>query len=338
MTTDAIRRHIADATEHLLQSYETLGGINRVGRLSLPSRQAAAQILHHVDSLFFPGFVRDEPVSTNTLPFVTAHRLSTLYTDVAAPVAQNIAFNKAQIAQGSAVSSSSTAKNTVNSTDTDCSENSIDVDTDTLCRNAHMDASVDAEASDFALRFIAALPALRAQVALDVEALYQGDPACQSRAEVILAYPGLRATLVHRIAHFFWTNGAKLIARMMSEIAHSETGVDIHPGAQIGSHFHIDHGTGIVVGETTVIGNHVKIYQGVSLGALSVSRKKAGQKRHPTIEDHVTLYAGATILGGDTVVGHNSVIGGNVWLVQSVPPYSIVENDPRIKVGSKNPA
>ncbi len=121
----------------------------------------------------------------------------------------------------------------------------------------------------------------------------------------------------------------------MSEHVHGATGIDIHPGATIGKHFYIDHGTGVVVGETTVIGDHVKIYQGVSLGALSVSRKHAEKKRHPTIEDHVTIYAGATILGGDTVVGHHSVIGGNVWLVKSVPAHSIVESDPAIKIGSK---
>ncbi len=192
-----------------------------------------------------------------------------------------------------------------------------------------------AEATEIADAFIEALPGLRQLLLEDVQALHQGDPASQSIEEVILAYPGLRAVLVHRIAHHFWGTGARLLARMMAEHIHSQTGVDIHPGATIGRGFHIDHGTGVVVGETTHIGDHVKIYQGVSLGALSVSRRKFGEKRHPTIEDHVTIYAGATILGGDTVVGHHSIIGGNVWLVKSVPSYSVVENDPTIRVRPK---
>jgi serine O-acetyltransferase len=198
------------------------------------------------------------------------------------------------------------------------------------------DGPLDDDAEAFAYAFLDAVPAIRAALLMDVAALHDGDPAVKSREEVILAYPGLRAILGHRVAHFFWKNGQRLIARMMSEHVHGATGIDIHPGATIGQHFYIDHGTGVVVGETTVIGDHVKIYQGVSLGALSVSRRLASTKRHPTIEDHVTIYAGATILGGETTVGHHSVVGGNVWLVKSVPPYSIVENDPNIKIGSKS--
>lgn len=179
------------------------------------------------------------------------------------------------------------------------------------------------------------VPALRAELSLDVAALLEGDPAARAKEEIILAYPGLRAVVVHRVAHRFWNAGARLVARMMSEDIHGRTGIDIHPGATIGKSFYIDHGTGVVVGETTVIGDHVKIYQGVSLGALSVSRRLQDQRRHPTIEDHVTIYAGATILGGATVVGHHSVVGGNVWLVTSVPPYSVVEHESTVRVGSR---
>ncbi len=179
------------------------------------------------------------------------------------------------------------------------------------------------------------IPALRAALALDVKALLEGDPAARAEEEIILAYPGLRAVVAHRVAHGFWTAGARLVARMMSEDVHGRTGIDIHPGATIGRSFYIDHGTGVVIGETTVIGDHVKLYQGVSLGALSVSRRLQDQRRHPTIEDHVTIYAGATILGGDTVVGHHSVVGGNVWLVTSVPPYSVVEHEATVRVGSR---
>jgi serine O-acetyltransferase len=141
---------------------------------------------------------------------------------------------------------------------------------------------------------------------------------------VILAYPGFEAIMVHRLARFFWKREVPLIPRMMSEIVHNRTGIDIHPGAEIGDSFFIDHGTGVVIGETTVIGNYVKLYQGVTLGALSVQKELAGKKRHPTIEDDVTIYSGATILGGETVIGRGSTIGGNVWITGSVPPHSTV--------------
>ena len=195
--------------------------------------------------------------------------------------------------------------------------------------------AVRADANRVVDELLGGVPALRAALSLDVQALLDGDPAARAREEIILAYPGLRAVVVHRVAHLFWRAGARLVARMMSEDIHGRTGIDIHPGATIGRSFYIDHGTGVVIGETTVIGDHVKVYQGVSLGALSVSRQLQDQRRHPTIEDHVTIYAGATILGGNTVVGHDSVVGGNVWLVQSVPPYSIVEHQATVKVGSR---
>ena len=158
----------------------------------------------------------------------------------------------------------------------------------------------------------------------DVEAAFRGDPAAKTVEEVILAYPGLEAVVVHRIAYFFWEADLPLIPRMMSEHVHSKTGIDIHPGATIGKRFFIDHGTGVVIGETAIIGDDVKLYQGVTLGALSVRKGESEKKRHPTIEDEVTIYSGATILGGSTVVGKGSVIGGNVWLTRSVPPYSRV--------------
>jgi serine O-acetyltransferase len=158
----------------------------------------------------------------------------------------------------------------------------------------------------------------------DVAAAFRGDPAAKTVEEVILAYPGLEAVVVHRVASFFWKAGLPLVPRMMSELVHSKTGIDIHPGAAIGKRFFIDHGTGVVVGETAIIGDDVKLYQGVTLGALSVRKEEGQAKRHPTIEDEVTIYSGATILGGKTVVGKGSVIGGNVWLTSSVPAYSRV--------------
>lgn len=152
----------------------------------------------------------------------------------------------------------------------------------------------------------------------DIKALFDGDPAAKSHAEIIRSYPGFYAIAAHRVAHLLYNMGVQLIPRIISENAHSKTGVDIHPGAKIGEYFCIDHGTGVVVGETTVVGNHVKIYQGVTLGALSVDKKNVEEQRHPTIQDGVVIYAGATILGGKTVVGKNSVVGGGVWLTRSV--------------------
>jgi serine O-acetyltransferase len=170
--------------------------------------------------------------------------------------------------------------------------------------------------------FFEALPVLRHTLLKDVNAMYEGDPAARNRHEVIRTYPGFVAIAAYRIAHSLHRLQVEGLPRAITEYAHSKTGIDIHPGATIGENFCIDHGTGIVIGETTFIGSHVKIYQGVTLGALSVDKADALVKRHPTIEDHVVIYAGATILGGDTVVGHHSIIGGNVWLTRSVPPHS----------------
>ena len=178
-----------------------------------------------------------------------------------------------------------------------------------------------------ALGLLRKVPEIRAMLSKDVLAAFQGDPAAKSVEEVIFSYPSIEAITTHRIAHELHREGVPMLPRIMSEHAHAETGIDIHPGADVGESFFIDHGTGVVIGETSVIGNRVKIYQGVTLGALSLARgvpgtTKAGAKRHPTLEDDVTIYAGATILGGETVIGAGSVIGGNAWLVESVPPNS----------------
>ena len=182
--------------------------------------------------------------------------------------------------------------------------------------------------------FVAALPEVKKLVETDVEAAYEGDPAATSRMEVVMSYPGLYAVSVHRFAHVLYKLGVPILPRVMSEIAHSKTGIDIHPGATIGERFFIDHGTGVVIGETTVIGRNVKLYQGVTLGALSFEKDPAtgalvkGVKRHPNVEDNVVIYAGATVLGGSTTIGHDSEIGGSVWLISSVPPNSRVYNTP----------
>lgn len=290
-----------EVTGAILDSYSRDGGINHLCGPHLPSRNEVADILHQFEDICFPGFFREEELHAESIEYVTGHKLVRLYDELTELIFKNYVFQ---------------------------------------ARSAARDAPIQRQeiwesARDAARAFLKHIPDIRRMLMSDVQALLDGDPAARSREEVILSYPGLRAILVHRVAHHFWNQGLRLLARMMSEHTHSVTGIDIHPGAQIGDSFHIDHGTGVVIGETTVIGAHVKVYQGVSLGALSVSRRLVDQKRHPTIEDFVTIYAGATILGGDTVVGHHSVVGGNVWLVQSVPPHSIVENDPRIRVMSK---
>lgn len=171
---------------------------------------------------------------------------------------------------------------------------------------------------------------------LDAAAIFKFDPAANSIEEVLVAYPGFYATAVYRFSNFLWNKGVKILPRLFSEYAHSKTGIDIHPGATIGKSFFIDHGTGIVIGETSVIGNHVRMYQGVTLGALSVSKNLAKSKRHPTIGDHVIIYSGATILGGETIIGNDSVVGGNVWLISSVPPNSVVYHKSEITIRDKN--
>jgi serine O-acetyltransferase len=173
-------------------------------------------------------------------------------------------------------------------------------------------------------RFLQTLPRLYDALTLDAEAIYHGDPAAKSTDEVILTYPGFFAIAIYRIAHELHLLGVPLLPRLLTEFAHQRTGVDIHPGATIGRRFVIDHGTGVVIGETTLIGDNVKLYQGVTLGALMVEKALADKKRHPTIEDDVVVYANATILGGETVVGRGSIIAGNAWLTQSVPPQSVV--------------
>ncbi|TXE08857.1 serine O-acetyltransferase [Algoriphagus aquimarinus] len=190
-----------------------------------------------------------------------------------------------------------------------------------LHRNPHLHSGVG---SKITAAFFANLEQVFDWIHQDVDAMFAGDPAAKSRTEILRSYPGFYAISAYRIAHSLQGLGVHLIPRMITEFAHSRTGIDIHPGATIGQHFCIDHGTGVVIGETTRIGNHVKIYQGVTLGALSVDKADADSKRHPTIEDNVIIYSGATILGGNTVIGKGSVIGGNVWLTKSVAPRSKV--------------
>jgi serine O-acetyltransferase len=289
--------------KQLVRSYRSDGGVNARSRNTtgqsrsvLPTRYAVSQLLLELEELCFPGFAIEADLTTENLSAITAARIARLLPRMCTLV---------------------------------------ELDLDLQLGQAPSKNGNQNRAQKFTSRVLARLPQLRAMLMFDVQALLDGDPAARTREEIILAYPGIRAVVGHRLSHLFWNAGVRLLARMLSEDVHSRTGIDIHPGAVIGKSFYIDHGTGVVVGETTIIGNHVKLYQGVSLGALSVSRRLQDHKRHPTIEDHVTIYAGATILGGDTVVGHHSVIGGNVWLTKSVPAYSVVEQESVVRVGRR---
>jgi serine O-acetyltransferase len=238
--------------------------------------------------ILFPGYYDTGAVEEAALPYVTGERVAWVYKHLSQEIHRCMCF--------------------------ECDQ----------CGQSVSDCALRARTA--AMELLCEVPHIRGMLQLDVEAAVAGDPAANSENEVILAYPSLAAISTHRVAHFLYERDVPLLPRIMSEYVHHRTGIDIHPGAKIGRSFFIDHGTGVVIGETTQIGDRVKLYQGVTLGALSVSRDMRGKKRHPTIEDDVTIYAGATILGGDTVIGRGSVIGGNVWLVRSVPPYSKVYN------------
>ncbi len=292
---------------NLVDSYDRHGGLNHIDGPNLPSRQVIAEITLGVESLLFPGYVAMERVDALNLRYAIGKRAVDTFDALVQEVGKSLNYALRE----------------------------------PLCRDKpEMEGSVEDRAQCVVTRLFEALPRIRELLAKDAQAALAGDPAAKSHAEVILSYPGMHAIAIHRVAHFLYLEGIPLIPRMMSELVHRRTGIDIHPGAMIGESFFIDHGTGVVIGETTLIGDRVKIYQGVTLGALSVPEPDLPgarmQKRHPTIEDDVTIYAGATILGGDTVVGARSVVGGSVWLTHSVEADTKVlfqPTPPRIKNG-----
>jgi len=272
--------------EQLLESYASCGGIKHLNGGRLPSKMAVAELTQDLLHVIFPGFITEQKALVRDLPHETALQLSSLQKRLEREIAKSL--------------------------------------------DAHPIAGQDAES--LALAFLRKLPEVRGLIQTDVEAAFQGDPAASSREEVVLAYPGVEAVAVFRLAHILHVMGIAFLPRMMTEWAHGRTGIDIHPGADIGSHFFIDHGTGVVIGGTTKIGNRVRLYQGVGLVARSLAKHverdeqglALGGKRHPTVGDDVTIYAGATIVGGDTVIGDRTVVGGNVWLTRSIPPDSVV--------------
>lgn len=279
---------LRDAVADMVGSCGDERTVDHVGAALIPSKDEIIRILEIMQDLLFPGFFGKQELTHSTLEFHLGNEMLILFESLAAQIARTIRHECRRM--------------------------------DSLCVQCIQ------KGREEALLFLEKMPWLRGMLSRDVKAHYDGDPAAKSLDEIVFCYPGLYAIFVYRMAHELFLRDLPLIPRIMTEHAHSRTGIDIHPGARIGTDFFIDHGTGVVIGETTEIGNRVRIYQGVTLGALSVPRESEGgdslrgRKRHPTIEDDVTIYAQATILGGETVIGARCVIGGNVWLTSSVAP------------------
>ena len=297
--TLAVNLSVAELTDQLLASYARVGGINHLDGKNLPSKTAIAAITADLLRLLFPGFFDERLIHSSQLKIEIAALLASVLERLEEEIYKSFEY---------------APPDKMNKKDA-----------------RHL-------AQSLTLDFLSNLPRVRDLLQTDTEAAYQGDPAALSKEEVILAYPFIEAIAVQRLAHQLYLQKTPLIPRIMTEWAHGRTGIDLHPGARIGSHFFIDHGTGTVIGETAEIGRHVKLYQGVGLVARSLSGGQSlkGRKRHPTIEDHVTIYANATIVGGETRVGAGSTIGASVFLSQSVPPHSLVTYEKiDIKVTSK---
>ncbi|MGD0839057.1 MAG: serine O-acetyltransferase [Polyangia bacterium] len=291
-----------ELTQALIKSYQETGGINHLDGKNLPSRRAVGRITEDLLRLLFPGFFDESAIATAAVRSAVSEVVDEVAGRLTREIARSIEYAPPPELP--------------------------DKDPTTAARLISM-------------AFLARLPAVREVLATDVEAAYNGDPAALSKEEVIVAYPFVEAIAAQRMAHELYLRGVALIPRMMTEWAHGRSGMDLHPGAEIGDHFFVDHCTGTVVGETSAIGNHVKMYQGVGLVArsLAAGQQLRGKKRHPTIEDNVTIYAGATIVGGETVVGEGSTIGANAFLLHSVPPRSLVlADDVRVRVIAKDGA
>ncbi len=277
----------------ILDSYDRYGLINRSHTEDFPNRQNVVSILSDIQTIVFPGFKTAEDIDSANIRYITGQKVNNIIANLTREIQKALIYAKART----------------------CSEDEVVNIAESHCFKL---------AEKTAIALIEEIPEIRRKIQLDVKAAFSGDPAAKSDEEVVISYPGLEAILVYRIAHFLYENGVPVIPRIMTEHVHGKTGIDIHPGAKIGESFFIDHGTGVVVGETCIIGNNVKIYQGVTLGALSVKKNLQNKKRHPTIEDDVTIYANATILGGETIIGRGSTIGGNTWITEPVPANSVI--------------
>lgn len=291
MTPKAPQHRLESIVDAVAESYSRGREIDSLETAALPNRRRIVEALHHLEHVIFLGFYTTKPLHPHNLRNALAEHMYAAAELLTEQIARAVVYAR---------------------------------------RGGASPQEVDLVWSEGVVHAVfAQLPAVREQLCLDVRAAYQGDPSANSIEEIVFSYPAVLAITAHRLAHEFFTRNVPMVPRIMSEHAHSQTGIDIHPGAKIGKRFFIDHGTGVVIGETAVIGDDVKLYQGVTLGALSLPRDSSGElirqtKRHPTIERKVTIYSGATILGGDTIIGEHSVIGANTWVTDSVPPHTRV--------------
>ena len=280
------REQLHDVAEKIIKSCEDTTCFTHIDYEPIPSEGYAVDIINKFREILFPGFYSREKLDPVNFKYNIGQLISVLFDMLSLHITHSIRHDCFRYNQPC----------------TECEE----------------------QGQNISLSILESIPSIRKILATDVRAAYEGDPAAKSHDEIIFSYPGIYAITVYRVAHLLFNSGVPLLPRIMTEYAHSVTGIDIHPGADIGESFVIDHGTGVVIGETTKIGNNVRIYQGVTLGALSLPKdageRLRGKKRHPTIEDDVIIYSGATILGGETVIGARSVIGGNVWITESIPP------------------
>lgn len=305
-----LKEQLPQLTERIVRTYTEVPTINHLGHVPLPSYEEMISAVDDLREIIYPGFRRRTGLHFGNVVYHVGDLIDRLHDRLTTQIARALRHVE-RVTQGV---------------------------------NACLD-EVDYEAKGQAMTidFLERIPEIRRVLATDVKAAFDGDPACRSQDEVIFCYPGLEAITVYRLAHEMHGLGVPFIPRMLTEWAHKQTGIDIHPGARIGNHFFIDHGTGVVIGETCQIGDHVKLYQGVTLGALSFPTDADGNlirnvKRHPTIEDRVVIYANATLLGGKTVIGHDSVIGSSVWLTKSVAPHTTVTiESPKLRIREELP-
>lgn len=313
MATDIrLKEGLPDITDALLATYTECSRLNHLGHQPLPSRESLADILADLNDVLYPGYGRRQNLHIGNVEYFVGELIDGLHDKLTQQIARALRH------------------------EADCG-NDADV------YGSATGTDFEAVGQHKAIAFLSKLADLRLVLEEDVRAAYEGDPAACSHYEIVFCYPGLQAITVYRLAHELLSLGVPLLPRIMTEAAHSKTGIDIHPGANIGSGFFIDHGTGVVIGETCDIGRNVKIYQGVTLGAISFPRDGdgnllRGKKRHPTLEDEVVIYANATVLGGETVVGHHAVVGSNVWLTHSVAPYTrVLMEAPTLRMKGQEP-
>jgi len=312
MATDIrLKEGLPEITEALVATYTECNRLNHLGHQPLPSREAVLDILADLHDVLYPGYSRRQNLHFGNVEYYVGELVDGLHDKLTQQIARALRH------------------------EADCGAPVTDGPSE---NGVHRGADFEALAQQKAIQFLSRLPDLRLTLEQDVRAAFEGDPAAKSHYEIVFCYPGLEAISVYRLAHELLGLGVPLIPRIMTEAAHSKTGIDIHPGATIGPGFFIDHGTGVVIGETCEIGRNVKLYQGVTLGALSFPRDGDGQlvrgkKRHPTLEDDVVVYANATILGGNTLVGHHAVVGSNVWLTHSVAPFTrVLLEEPTLRI------